>query len=87
MRGDGVVLHMLAELQSIHHRHHHVAHNKVGHLLAGHLKAFLPIGSLAHLILPLQNGAQIGADIGIVVDDEQAGLLTIVGCHSAGCGL
>ena len=37
--GDVILFHLLAELQAVHHRHHHVTHDQVGHLFPGEFKA------------------------------------------------
>ena len=53
MRGGDVILDTLTELQTVHHRHHHVAHNQVGHNLIGQLKTLLPVFGFVHLVAVL----------------------------------
>ena len=79
MAGHKVVFHVLAELQSVHHGHHHIRHDEVGHLLARRLQSLLTVGSLVEGIAVLQNGAQIDAYVVVVVDDEhRIGFLSVV---------
>ena len=65
-----VILHLLAELQTIHHGHHYIADNQVGHIAQGDFQSLLAIGSFADGVERCKDGAQIGTDVGIVVDDE-----------------
>lgn len=65
-----VPLHVLAELQTVHHGHHHVGDNQVGHYLVGYVEALLAVLSLVDDVLGRQNGAQEDAYVGIVVDYE-----------------
>ena len=89
MRGGDVILDTLTELQTVHHRHHHVAHNQVGHNLIGQLKTLLPVFGFVHLVAVLQDAAQQGTDVGIVVNDEDIAFRTVIfywRCWQHGCG-
>ena len=70
MARNDIFFHLLAELQTVHHGHHHVRHNQVRHLLSCHFKATLSILGFKQMILVLQDGTQIGADVGIVIDNQ-----------------
>ena len=78
--GNVVLFHLLAELQAVHYGHHHVRYNQVGHLFAGELQSAFAVLGFQYAVLPLQDGVQIGADIGIVIDDEHCGSI-LVGLH------
>ena len=60
----------LTEFQTVHHRHHHIGDDQVGHDFVSQGEALFSIGSLTDLVLVLQNGAQVGADICIIVDNQ-----------------
>ena len=60
----------LTEFQTVHHGHHHIGDNQVGYDFISQSKPLLPIGSLTDLVLVMQNGAQVGADICIIVDNQ-----------------
>ena len=77
MAGDAVLFHLLAEFQTVHHGHHHVRHDKVGHMLACHVQSRFAVLGLQHTVFALKDGLQIGADIGIVIDDEHRGRILV----------
>ena len=75
VRGGGSGLELLGKLESVHHRHHHVADHQVGHLPARHLQTLLAVGSLDYEVGVLQQRALILAYVVVVVDDEYRGLV------------
>ena len=78
MARNAVLFHLLAELQAVHHGHHHVRHNQVRHLFSGEFKSTLAVLGFQQSVLPLQDGPQIGADVGIVIYDEHRGSVFVL---------
>ena len=74
VRGLDVVLQPLAELESVHAGHHHIADDDVRMALVGFTKPFLAVFGLPHVELPRKFLRHIGPEIGIVLDDQQAAM-------------
>ena len=88
-------LQLLAELHSIHHRHHHIADHDVWHILQSQIECFLTICCRKHDIVFCKDIAYILADIRVVINDKQRRLavfhsplaLCVSGiCHLSICG-
>ena len=73
MRGRHLALDAAAALQTVHHRHHHVADYQVGNIARGHLYALFAVGGGDDVVVGVKQLADKYADVAVVVDDEHDG--------------
>ena len=73
--------------QSVHDRHHHVGDDKVGQLLACRLQSLQAIVGSEHRVVMAKDGREEEPQVGIILNDEQRGALSMVSlnvvCHCA----
>lgn len=72
------------QLEAVHVGHHHVAEHQLHRLRQGHLQGGPAVGGEQHVVVGLQELGEVGAHVGVVVDDQQAGPVGAVGFVRAG---
>ena len=79
MAGANVLLEDSGEFDTIHSRHHDVADDDVGNMFQSQGHAFLAILCLENLEVVAERVGDVLPDVGIVLDDEECGLLVLGG--------
>ena len=73
-----ILLELMHHCQSVHDRHHHVGDDKVGQLLACRLQSLQAIVGSEHRVVMAKDGREEEPQVGIVLNDEQRGALSLV---------
>ena len=86
MAGGSVLLELMHHCQSVHDRHHHVGNDEVGQLLACRLQSLQTIVGSEHGVVRAEDGREEEPQVGIVLDNEQFGALSLVRLYIVGHG-
>ena len=78
MTGRDILLHEAAKLQTVHHRHHHIAYYQLGNIFLCHSQSLLTVLCFHHIILPGEYRPQIRPHARIVIDYQYKRTIAVI---------
>ena len=78
MTGGDIILHETAKLQTVHHRHHHIAYHQLGNIFLCHSQSLLTVLCFHHIILPGEYRPLIRPHARIVIDYQYKRTIAVI---------